>query len=141
MDIARRRQGFASRFNKALETSGRSGLSDGELLKLFGRHGIAVTTQTVSNWRNGKHMPRLEQIEGLAEALNMEAAELAFGGKGGKLRVQEPRAAWHANSPEERTLVEGLALLEPEEKALVQELVRVLGQRHAAKRRGRRKRV
>ena len=93
MDIARRRQGFASRFNKALETSGRSGLSDGELLKLFGRHGIAVTTQTVSNWRNGKHMPRLEQIEGLAEALNMEAAELAFGGKGGKLRVQEPRVA------------------------------------------------
>ncbi len=34
-----------------------------------------------------------------------------------------------------------VALLEPEEKALVQELVRVMGQRHAAKRRGRRKRV
>ncbi|WCE04747.1 hypothetical protein [Pseudoxanthomonas sp. JBR18] len=136
MDIARRREDFASRFNKALQASGRSELSDGELLKLFGRHGIAVTTQTVSNWRHGKHMPRLEQIEGLAAALGIEAAELAFG----KLRVGESRAAWPMQSTEERALVEGLALLDDEQKALVRDLVRVLGQRRAGQRSGRRKR-
>lgn len=140
MDIAQRRQRFASRFNKALEASGRSALSDGDLLKLFGRHGIAVTTQTVSNWRNGKHMPRLEQIEGLAEALGVEAAELAFGGR--QVRLGEKMSdAWHPGNPEERTLVEGLALLDQDEKALVHQLVRVLGQRHAGKRRGRPKRA
>lgn len=137
MDNAHRRHGFATRFNAALQASGRANLSDGELLKVFGRHGIAVTTQTVSNWRNGKHMPRLDQIEGLAAALDMEAADLAFG----KARVAEPRAVWRTEHAEERALAEGLALLDKDGKALVHELVRLLGQRRAGKRAGRRKRT
>ncbi|MFT4198644.1 MAG: hypothetical protein QM601_12185 [Pseudoxanthomonas sp.] len=136
MDTAQRRLGFAKRFNAALQASGKARLSDGELLKLLGRHGVAVTTQTVSNWRNGKHMPKLEQIEGLASTLDMDPGELAFG----KPRIGESRAVWRAEASDDRVLAEGLTLLEKDEWALVRDLVQLLNRRRTGARPGRRKR-
>jgi transcriptional regulator with XRE-family HTH domain len=136
MDMQQRRNGFAKRFNAALEKSGHAGLSDGDLVKLLARNGVAVTTQTVSNWRNAKHMPKLEQIEGLAGMLVIPPGELAFGTP----RIAESKTTYRDAG--ERQLVEAFALLGEDERALVRELMRVLTNRamQQGKRPGPRKR-
>ena len=122
MEKDRRRQAFATRFNAALKGSGKADLSDGDLVRLFARKGVAVTTQTVSNWRNGKHLPKLDQIEGLAETLGISPGRLAFGAE----RVADPKEGYRAGNADEQSLVEAFALLGSEERALVRELLRVL---------------
>ena len=99
-------------------------MSDGELVKLLARNGVGVTTQTVSNWRNGKHFPKLDQLPGLAATVDADACELAFGRS--TTRVAEARAAWRAGSDEEQVLVNHYALLNQEQQSLVRELIRVL---------------
>lgn len=54
MDIEQRRTAFAKRLNGALQKTGKAALSGEEIVKLLARHGVAVTSQTVSNWRNGR---------------------------------------------------------------------------------------
>jgi transcriptional regulator with XRE-family HTH domain len=122
MDADRRRQAFASRFNAALEKGKKAVRSDGDIVKLLAREGVATTTQTVSNWRNGKHMPKLEQIEGLAAMLGVDPGELAFGNR----HLGEPKIAYREGNAEERALAESFALLGEQERALVRELIRVL---------------
>jgi len=125
MQTEQRRLAFAARFNAALQASGKDKLSDGDLLKLLGRNGVAVTTQTVSNWRNAKHLPKLEQIEGLAAMLEVSPGELAFGARG----ISEGKVVYRNDAAEERLLVEAFTLLGEDERALVRELVRVLTSR------------
>jgi transcriptional regulator with XRE-family HTH domain len=136
METDRRRRAFATRLNAALQASGKDGLSDGDLVKLLARNGVAVTTQTVSNWRNAKHMPKLEQIEGLAGMLVIPPGELAFGTP----RIAESKTTYRDAG--ERQLVEAFALLGEDERALVRELMRVLTNRamQQGKRPGPRKR-
>lgn len=122
MDAERRKQAFATRFNAALRASGKADHSDGSLVQLLARKSVATTTQTVSNWRNGKHMPKLEQMEGLAAMLGVDPGALAFGNQ----RVGEPKTAYREGDAEERVLAESFALLGEEERALVRELIRVL---------------
>ena len=122
MENDRRRRAFATRFNAALKGSGKADLSDGDLVRVFARKGVAVTTQTVSNWRNGKHMPKLDQIEGLAETLGVPPGHLAFGAE----RVADRKEGYRAGNDEEKSLVEAFALLGAEERGLVLDLLRVL---------------
>jgi transcriptional regulator with XRE-family HTH domain len=126
MDKDRHRNEFARRFRASIARSGKSELSDGELAKQFGRNGVVVTTQTISNWRNGKHMPKLEQLPGLARSLRTDAAELAFGPA--TSRVAEPDLARYASNDEEREVVEGYVLLNDRQRALVLDLIRLLTQ-------------
>ena len=124
MDSERRRLDFATRLQSALRRSAKDTLSDGDLVKLLARNGVGVTSQTVSNWRNGKHFPKLEQLPGLAETIDADPCELAFGKP--TTRVAEKRAVWRAGSTDEQLLVSNYALLGEEQQALVRELIRVL---------------
>ena len=126
MENDRRRQGFANRFNAALAASGKASLSDGSLVQLLARKGVAVTPVTVANWRNGKHMPKLEQIGGIAEMLGIDPGQLAFGAR---QRVAEGTAAYRSGDAEQRDLVESFALLGEDERGVVRELIRVLSVR------------
>lgn len=130
--MQQRRTAFAKRFNAALQKSGKAGLSDGELVKLLARQGVGVTSQTVSNWRNARYMPRLEQLEGVARMLNVDPCELAFG----KPRTAEARAVYGGDG-EEQSVLDGLALLGKQEQEVLRDLIRLLGPRQ--RRPGRRK--
>lgn len=134
MDKQQRRTAFAKRFNAALQTGGKAGLSDGELVKLLARHGVAVTSQSVSNWRNARYLPKLEQMEGIARMLDLDPGELAFG----KPRVAEARAVWGSGGDEQSVLDE-LALLGDQEREVLRSLIRLLGPR--GRRPGRRKAI
>lgn len=124
MDIQQRRTAFSERFNSALERQGKSQLSGEEIVKLLARQGVATTSQTVSNWRNGKYMPKLDQFEGVARMLGMDAGELAFGVP----RAAEARATY-GNQGDEQAVLDGWALLGEEEREVLLGLIRVLGSR------------
>lgn len=132
MDRQQRLVAFAKRFNAALEKGDKAKLSNEELAKLLARQRVGVTGQTVSNWRNAKYMPRLEQIEGIAQMLGMDAGELAFG----KPRTAEIRAVY-GRGIDEQAVLDGLALLGDQERKVLQSLIRLLGPREP--RPGRRK--
>ena len=122
MDAERRKQAFAARFNAALQKGDKAVRSDGDLVKLLARQGVAVSSVSVSNWRNGKHMPKLEQMEGLAAMLGVDPGELAFGPQ----RIGETKTVYREGNAEERAVAESFALLGEQERALVRELIRVL---------------
>lgn len=124
MDMQARRAAFAERFNKALQKSGMGEMSGEELSKLLARRRVVVTGHTVTNWRNAKYMPRLEQFEGIAQMVGVDAGELAFG----KPRAAESRAGY-GQASEEQSVLDGWALLaEPEREALLQ-LIKVMGRK------------
>jgi transcriptional regulator with XRE-family HTH domain len=135
----KRTTAFARRLHIALESRRLLGNSDGELAKLLARHHVAVSPQTISNWRNGKHMPKLQQFQGLAALLKVDPGELAFGKPG--RAAGEQRGAWHADSsPDETEIVEAYALLDDSRRTLVRELIRLLSlPGKSGKRPGRRK--
>lgn len=124
MDMQKRRTAFSRRFNSALQSSGKAGLSDGELVKLLARQGVGVTSQSVSNWRNGRHLPKLEQFEGVAEMLGVDVGELAFG----KPRAAESAAVYRAAGGE-HALLEDIALLGDDERQVLRQLIALLGGR------------
>lgn len=130
--MQQRRTAFSKRFNSALQKGGKAGLSDGEIVKLLARQGVAVTSQSVSNWRNAKHMPKLEQIEGVARMLGVDAGELAFG----KPRAAEPAAVYRVQG-EDQAMLDGMALLGDDAREVLRQLITVLGARES--RPGRRK--
>lgn len=113
---------FAKRFNAALEKGGKAELSNEEIAKLLARQGVAVVGQTVSNWRNARHMPKLEQIEGIARMLQVDPGELAFG----KPRTAESRAVY-GREGDEQVVLDGLALLGKQEQEVLRNLIRLLG--------------
>jgi len=122
MDRQQRLMAFAKRFNAALEKRSKADLSNEELAKLLARQGVGVTGQTVSNWRNARYMPKLEQIEGIARMLGMDAGELAFG----RPRTAEVRAAY-GKGIDEQAVLDGLALLGDQERKVLHSLIRLLG--------------
>lgn len=132
MDMQQRRTAFSRRFNNALQKSGKAGLSDGEIVKLLARRGVSVTTQSVSNWRNAKYMPKLEQMEGVANMLGMDPGELAFG----KPRAGETTAVYLAQS-DEQSLLDGMALVGEDARGVLLQLITLL--RPPTSRPGRRK--
>src|SRR5690606_17109131 len=125
MDNQQRKAAFAKRFNAALEASGNAVLSDGDLVKLLARHGVATSPQTVSNWRNGKHFPKLEQIEGIAKMLGVDVCYLAFGKE--KQRLGEAQGNWNAAGAKDQAVLDALTVLEPKTREVVQQLIRLLG--------------
>ncbi|GGJ97868.1 hypothetical protein [Luteimonas terricola] len=122
MDIKHRRTAFAKRFNSALQKAGKDELSGEEVVKLLARQGVATTSQTVSNWRNAKYIPKLEQFEGIARMLGMDPGELAFGVP----RTAETRASY-GGKREEQSILDGLALLGDQEREVLLGLIRLLG--------------
>ena len=125
MDKQQRREAFARRFIAALEREHKAELSDGELVKRLARYGVGVTAATVGNWRNAKHMPKLEQMEGVARLLNMDPGALAFGGA----RISEPPKLYAAADSQAHALIERIALLDAKERAVLTDLVALLESR------------
>ncbi len=132
MDMQQRRAAFAKRFADALERSGKAHLSDEKLAALLALRGLTVGGQAVANWRHGRNLPKLEQFEGLAELLEMDVGELAFG----RVRVGEARGAWTRD--EDRRLLDDFALLQQAEREVLLDLLRLLlsrGKRPGAQKR------
>lgn len=123
MNMEQRRAAFAKRFVAALERSGKSGLSDEKLSAQLALRGVSVGGQAIANWRHGRNLPKLEQFEGLADLLEMDVGELAFG----RPRVGEARGVWARD--EDRQLVDGFALLEDAEREVLLSLLRLLASR------------
>lgn len=132
MNIEQRRAAFAKRLQGALQKSGKAGLSGEEIARLLARQGVAVTSQTVSNWRGGRTMPKLEQMEAVARMLRADPGELAFG----KPRTAEPRAGY-GQGGDEQSLLDGFSLLGDDEREALRGLIRLLGPK--ARRPGRRR--
>jgi hypothetical protein len=124
MDMQQRRAAFSKRFNAALQKGGKAGLSDGSLVKLLAREGVGVSSASVANWRNAKHMPKLEQIEGVARMLGVDPGELAFG----KPRTAEARAVY-GGAGDEQAVLDGLTLLGEREREVLRDLIGLLGPR------------
>lgn len=122
MDKQQRREAFAKRFIAALEHEHKAELSDGELVKRLARYGVSVTPATVGNWRNAKHVPKLDQLEGLARLLNMDPGELAFGGP----RIAEPSKLYAGTDSQDQALLERIALLDAEERTVLNDLIGLL---------------
>lgn len=135
----KRTAAFARRLHTALQNRGLLEHSDGDLAKLLARHHVAVSPQTISNWRNGKHLPKLQQFPGLAAMLRADPGELAFGKPNSA--VAEQRGAWHvALSADESEIADGYVLLDDRRRALVRELIGLLSlPGKSGKRPGRRK--
>ncbi len=130
--MQQRRTAFAKRFNAALQKGGKAELSDDDLVKLLARQGVGVSGVSVANWRNARHIPKLEQFEGIARMLNMDPGELAFG----KPRTGETRAVY-GHGGDEQSVADSLALLDDQSREVLRSLIRLLGPRNP--RPGRRK--
>lgn len=126
MDIQQHKIGFAKRFRAALERRNLQDQTDGALVRLMARVGLAVSDKTVGNWRNAKHMPTVYQVQALAKWLDIDAGDLAFG----KPRIGEARGSW-AQAASTQIESDELALLGAEERTAVMVVVRLLAERRA----------
>jgi hypothetical protein len=120
----KRNAAFARRLNAALESCGLRESSDGELAKLLARKNVSVSPQSVGNWRNGKHMPKLDQFVGLAAMLKADPGELAFGKS--SATIGEQRAGYVEPPSDEGDVVNSYALLDDGRRARARELIRYL---------------
>lgn len=86
--------------------------------------GTPVTAQAISQWLNGKTMPRQDRIRVLAAIVGMEPHELQFGGKS---RVGEGRSDWvEALGRQDRAMIDAFLSLPAAQRKLVRELIATL---------------
>lgn len=114
---------FAERLRAALA---KANVSDKpvDLMKLVPRHGgEPVSQQAVSNWLNGKNMPRLRNIRALAKLLRIDPTRLQFGDDEAR-KVREQPAIWNAKGSalDQHAMDDYFALSEAQRK-LVRELI------------------
>ena len=113
---------FAKRINQALE---RAGIDPSPKLlgQLLARHGgTPVTSQAISGWLNGKHLPKQANVRALAKLVGMHPHELQFGDR--FVGVSEPRLAWPSDvAGTDKLTIEGFLRLPPKQRELVGEIV------------------
>lgn len=117
---------FAKRLVAALEGAGIEA-SPVVLEKLLPRHGGGnVSSQAISGWLTGKHMPKQANLRALAKIVGKPPHVLEYGepSKG----VREAHATWpdHVRG-HDRLAFEEFLLLPEEQRRLVRELIAVLG--------------
>ena len=116
-------ENFAERLRAALKATNTSD-KPVDLMKLVPRHGgSAVSQQAVSNWLNGRNMPRARNIRALAKLLRMDPVHLQFGEEEAR-KVREPHVVWNAKGSalDHHAIDDYFALPEPQRK-LVRELI------------------
>ena len=116
---------FAKRLSAALEAAGIEA-SPAVLEKLVPRNGGEnVTSQAISGWLTGKHMPKKTNIRALAKIVGLQPHELEYGTspKG----VREAHVSWpdHVRGHDRLAFEEFLSLPEAQRK-LVRELIAAL---------------
>ncbi|MGG6463595.1 hypothetical protein [Solilutibacter silvestris] len=88
--------------------------------------GAPVSPQVVSQWLNGKVMPRQDKIRVLAGIVGLDPHELQFGGTP---KVGEGRQEWAAGlAAQDRVMVDGYLMLPAPQRKLVRELVTALAE-------------
>lgn len=95
-----------------------------ELMKLVPAHGGEnVSQQAVSNWLNGKNMPRSRNIRALAKLARIDPLRLQLGDEEAR-RVREQPAVWNAKASalDQHAIDDYFALPETQRK-LVRELI------------------
>lgn len=117
---------FAKRLLAALEAAGIEA-SPAALEKLVPQYGgEAVTSQAVSGWLTGKHLPKQANMQALAHIVGLPPHELQFGTQAHK-GVREANVAWpdHVRGHDRLAFEAFLALPEARRK-LVRELIAAL---------------
>ena len=116
---------FAARLRAALKTADIEA-SASVLEKRFNSRytGAPVTAQAVSQWLNGKVIPRQDKIRVLAAIVGVDPHVLQFGGRA---RVGEARAEWTESlTAQDRAMVDAFVHLPAPQRRLVRELVATL---------------
>ena len=113
---------FAKRIREALEKAGLDP-SPKRLAQLFALHGgTPVTSQAISGWLSGKHLPKQANMRALAKLVGMQPHELQYGQR--FVGVSESRARWPSDvSGTDRLTIEGFLRLPPKQRGLVGEIV------------------
>lgn len=87
--------------------------------------GAPVTAQAISQWLNGKVIPRQDKIRVLAALVGVDPHVLQYGG--GRSRVGEGRAEWaEGMAAQDRAMVDAYLHLAPSQRKLVRELIAAL---------------
>ena len=117
---------FAKRLIAALDAAGIEA-SPVELEKLVPlRGGDPVTTQAISGWLNGRHLPKQKNMRALASIVGVPPHELQYGVPPHK-GVREANMAWpdHVRG-HDRLAFEAFQTLPDAQRKLVRELIALL---------------
>ena len=88
--------------------------------------GAPVSPQVVSQWLNGRVMPRQDKIRTLAGMVGLDPKELQYGGPS---KTGEGRAEWtNTLAQQDRVMIDGYLTLPAPQRKLVRELVTVLAE-------------
>lgn len=86
--------------------------------------GAPVTAQAISQWLNGKVIPRQDKIRVLAALVGVDPHVLQYGGRS---RVGEGRAEWaEGMAAQDRAMVDAFLHLSPAQRKLVRDLIAAL---------------
>jgi len=123
---------FAVRLRAALQAANME-VSASALEKRFNSRygGAPVTAQAISQWLNGKVIPRQDKIRVLASIVGMDPHVLQYGG--GKSRVGEVRTEWEGMNAQDRAMVDAYLHLPSAQRRLVRDLVTTLAALSGAK--------
>ena len=116
---------FAARLRAALKAADIEA-SASVLEKRFNSRysGTPVTAQAVSQWLNGKVIPRQDKLRVLAAIVGVDPHALQYGGKA---RIGEAKAEWAESlAPQDRAMVDAFVHLPAAQRRLVRELVAAL---------------
>lgn len=113
---------FAKRIKEALAKAGIDP-SPKRLAQLLALHGgTPVTSQAISGWLSGKHLPKQANMRALAKLVGMQPHELQYGD--GFVGVSEQRPTWPSNvSGTDKLTIEGFLRLPPKQREIVGEIV------------------
>jgi len=117
---------FSARLRAALQAANIE-VSASVLEKRFNSRygGAPVTAQAISQWLNGKVIPRQDKIRVLAALVGVDPYVLQYGA--GRSRVGEVRPDWTESlSTQDRAMVDAFLHLPAAQRRLVRELVAML---------------
>ena len=128
------KKAFAERLKAAFK---REGMEAGaaEVTRLLELQGVKITQQAVSGWFNGKHRPRPDHMEALAEIVGVEPHELEYKALPAR-GVRDVNTAWpdHVRGLD-RLAFEAYLTLPREKRKLVRELITELAKEPADRKR------
>ena len=119
---------FAKRLRAALKGAGIEASAAVVEKRFNSRYeGAPVSPQVVSQWLNGRVMPRQDKIRALATMVGLDPKELQYGGSA---QVGEGKQEWAAGlAAQDRVMVDGYLTLPAPQRKLVRELVSALAER------------
>jgi len=117
---------FAARLRAALKDAGIEPSASVLEKKFNSRYGGApVTVQAISQWLNGRVIPRQDKMRVLAALVGVDPHVLQYGT--GKSKVGDSRAEWAQGlSAQDRAMVDAFVHLPVGQRRLVRELVATL---------------